>query len=156
MRIETDGMHGATPNDGNGKKRRMEWDPLDMNSNVDIGPSDPKQPNLSCTNGNDDGAKERDRRQKNTNGKLLAHVKWVQSKSIGTILWSHCGRLRLTSQRKRGKPFHQLCDANCRTGFCKITTLSVHIIYLRLSVGHSTRTRESKRNMNLRFGIFIP
>lgn len=42
------GMHGTTPNDVHGKKRRMDWDPLDLNSNADIGSSDPKTPNLAC------------------------------------------------------------------------------------------------------------
>lgn len=41
-------MHGTTPNDVHGKKRRMDWDPLDLNSNADIGSSDPKTPNLAC------------------------------------------------------------------------------------------------------------
>lgn len=53
-------MHGTAPNDVQGKKRRMDWDPLDLNSSTEIGSSDPKSPHLVC-------GKDRDRR-KNTNG----------------------------------------------------------------------------------------
>lgn len=67
------GMHGT--NDVNGKKRRMDWDPLEMNANADIGPSEPKAPNLICngaaTNGGTLSVKDRDRRNKlANNGKL--------------------------------------------------------------------------------------
>lgn len=42
-------MHGTNPNDVNGgRKRRMDWDPLDLNSNGNIGSSDPKIPNLAA------------------------------------------------------------------------------------------------------------
>lgn len=43
------GMHGTNPNDVNGgRKRRMDWDPLDLNSNGNIGSTDPKIPNLAA------------------------------------------------------------------------------------------------------------
>lgn len=41
-------MHPNSNDITGGKKRRLDWDPLDINANGNIGPSDQKIPNLTA------------------------------------------------------------------------------------------------------------
>lgn len=123
-------MHGTTPNDVNGKKRRMDWDPLDLNSNADIGPSEPKAPNL-CNGDNGGSGKERDRRNKNANGgrSFSGYNCLTQS----PFLYDHTGCARVESRRMRWNITHSRTSikfipyleiGNCISFIIKLTVLA--------------------------------